>query len=622
MTLRELTRFLLTTTTHASTGLMQDQEDESSGLQGSHGDYIDGPSTSTSTAPLKSQRLIQQAVLTLVQHNICWHVCIMSDGTIAETTGVDASRGTEYFQINVDEVLPRLRFGAYLVIAEEEFGTEASEVVNILLQNGKLRARDVKEIFGASEDEHKVERIRVALRDLLYWAYIKPSIPKLYASPRDRRISYETEEMRLSKKMLTPKEKSEIAVNAGKRLEADQMSVWKSGGERRGLIPCRKKRVANGKGQKLKVVKKAKISNGKSRSVELALDDDNSEGEVDEIREKLEVDSEVFLQVNFDRFDVHIRDEIILEAVEKRYNKTFAEVLQAMMQTSVKMGEAIPSTKMEKSPAIHITNIRQYLPKGIALKKAFDRDAIRGLLGSDPAQSVLLGEVIAVLLDAGDISRKGLSKRLVSPGAGVSEPTIGPAGAKIPSLLHIEFGNAARVLRDQLLGNVVEAQFGPTGTRIMTLLRSMGKLEEKHISKLTLMPMGEARDVCGRLFASSLLSLQEVPKGSERTPQRTIYFWYVNERKCTAWLCDHLFKTLSRLSQRRRQELAKEAELISKMERIKLAQDASTTTTTTSNLLTEMEKYRLNKVQETVSVITLGEIRAWRDLFVVLQLPE
>jgi DNA-directed RNA polymerase III subunit RPC3 len=128
------------------------------------------------------------------------------------------------------------------------------------------------------------------------------------------------------------------------------------------------------------------------------------------------------------------------------------------------------------------------------------------------------------------------------------------------------------------------------------------------------MAMGETRDICARLFANSLLSLQEVPKSSERIATRTSFLWYVDERKCNAWLCDHLFKTLSRLSQRRRQELAKEADLIRKSERTDVLQDYS--------LSNEVERRRLKKVQETVNIVSLGEMRAWRDLFVVLQLPE
>jgi DNA-directed RNA polymerase III subunit RPC3 len=129
LTLRELTRFLNTSTVHASTGLMQDQEEDLN----KQGDEIAGPSNSasTSSAPLKSQRLIQQALLTLIQHNICWHACVLPDGLLAAPDADDASRGIEYFQIKVEEILPRVRIGAYLAIAEEKFGDEVRKRVKI-----------------------------------------------------------------------------------------------------------------------------------------------------------------------------------------------------------------------------------------------------------------------------------------------------------------------------------------------------------------------------------------------------------------------------------------------------------------------------------------------------------
>lgn len=452
------------------------------------------------------------------------------------------------------------------------------------------------------------------LRELLYSSHLKPSLPKLHTSPRDRRISYEAESFNDKKKMLTPKQRVEIAVEAGKRIESDEKEVWieKGSSIRRGLIPAPKKR-ANGKATKngRQPAKRGKLSNGKSKSrIELALDSDEEDKE--DPQEAFQIDPEVFLRVNFDRFDVHIRDEVIHKAVETRYNKTTADVLQAMMKMSIKVSEEVPSAKDNQSVMLHINSLRQYLPDGISLKRAFDRDSLKNELGSEPAQSSLLGEVVAILLGAGDLSRTGISKRLVSPSEKVKGASIG--STRSPSQLHIEFGNAARLLRSEMLRNVVAAQFGEAGTRVMSLLRDMGKLEEKHISKMTLMPMGATRDVCARLFASSLLSLQEVPKSSERIATRTIFFWYVDERKCTAWLCDHLFKTLSRLSQRRRKEVAKEADLIKKSERIDVVQDLS--------LLSEVEQRRLRRVRESVNIISLGEMRAWRDLFVVLSLPE
>ncbi|UZJ57210.1 hypothetical protein CBS101457_006530 [Exobasidium rhododendri] len=610
LTLRELSRFLSTATVHASTGLVLNQNETD--IQDS--EVNGGPSTSSaSKAPFKSQRLIQQALLTLIQHNICWHVCVQSGGIIEQA----GERGIEYFEINVDEVLPRVRFGAYLAIAEEEFGGLAFEVVNEVLKNGKLRARElIKTLNQGAEDRE--ELISDLVRDLLYSSYLKPSLPKLHTSPRDRRISYEAESYNDRKKLLTPKQRVEIAIEAGKRIESDEKEVWieripGSTGIRRGLKVVPKKRT-NGKESKNAVGsnKRGKLSNGKSksRSGELAVSEDEDQEAI--ARASFCIDPDVFLRINFDRFDIHIRDEIIYKAARSRYNQTTAVVLQAMMKMNIRVSEEVPSIKDEQSAVLHINSIRQYLPDGISLKRAFERNSLKSEVGSDPAQSVLLGEVMAVLAGAGDTSRNGLARRLVSPGS--KSKDVSTEFNKSVSQVHVQYGNAARLLRAELLHNVVEAQFGIKGTRVMSLLRAMGKLEEKHIAKITIMPMGETRDVCARLFASSLLCLQEVPKSSERIATRTIFFWYVDERKCTAWLCDHLFKTLNRLSQRRRQEIGREIDLVNKSQRKDYLEGSS--------LLSEVERRRLKRVRETIGMISLGEMRAWQDLFVVLSLPE
>lgn len=614
LNLREITRFLVTTAHHASTGLMQDQEIDKD-QDGSFDELLGGSSkvASTSAAPLRSQKLIQQALLTLIQHNICWHVCILPDGTIS-TSNTSGSRGIEYFQINVEEVLPRVRFGSYLAIAESRFDYVALQVLQEILHNGKMRARDVVSSLNPDEDDVRADKIRETLRDMLYYAYLKPSIPKMHTSARDRKIAYAMEAELAEKKFLQPKAKQKLAVDAAKQVEEDEKNVWKedsTSSKRRGLIPAAKKRGINGKGNtKGRVTKKAKTSNGKSRGMaNLAVDSDSDSEE--EIKESLQIDPEIFLRVNFDRFDVHIRDEIVFNAVEHRYNRTTAEVMKAMLRLNESICEEIPSTKDEQSIMLHIKSIRKHLPEGIVLKKAFDRDALNDTIGSDPTQSALISEIVAVLLGAGDTSRNGVRRRLLSPSTVVKSNAM--ANNRAPSQLHIEFGNASRLLRDEMMRNVVDSQFGSLAIRIMSLLRDMGKLEEKHISKMMLMPMGETRDVCARLFASSLISLQEVPKSSERIATRTIFFWYVDEKKCTTWLSDHLYRTLSRLIQRRRHELFKESDLLVKSQRTDVINDSS--------LLNEVEKKRLKRVQETINIITLAELRTWRDLFVVSQLP-
>ena len=53
-------------------------------------------------------RTVRATLLVLVQHNILWH-----------TKGED---NVEMFEVNVDECLLRMRFGKFILLAEQKFG--------------------------------------------------------------------------------------------------------------------------------------------------------------------------------------------------------------------------------------------------------------------------------------------------------------------------------------------------------------------------------------------------------------------------------------------------------------------------------------------------------------------
>lgn len=635
LTLRELSRFLATPTLHAPTGYVPEQDDVaqaeaaqmdawSGAALGNAGKGAASTSASSWSTPLRSQRLIQQALLTLIQHHLCWHARPLPDGTLVQapmddsTSAEDAFRGMEYFQINVEEVLPRLRFGTYLAFAEDRFGEVGAAIVNEILRHGKLRATDV--VARISHQGHPPDLIQDTLRDLLFYAYIQPSLAKAHISPRDRRIAYEAEIVSRERKLLGPKDKMRIALAAQDRLHDDDREIWFTTPSdqrpvRRGLyVRPTKKRSAttiNGRSRNGKSAKKGKANDENARKSLLTIESSDDESDANS-RRSLSVDPNVFLRVNFDRFDLHIRNELIVQAAGSRFNTPIASVLQVMMQFDMGSYETIASSRDNCSTSIHVNTLRQKLPPGLSLRDAFDRDTLRRKLGSDSSTSdaALLGEVIAVLLGAGDESPSGRTKRFIGP-AENARTNVNVGGF---SQVQVEYRNAARTMRHQILRNVVEAQFGRPGARVMSLLNELGKLDEKQISKVCLMSMSETRDVCARLFAAGLLSLQEVPKSSERVAARSFFFWYVDERKCIAWLSDRLCKTLARLAQRRRHELAREADLMAKALRSDMRNDES--------LLRDIERLRLQRVRQTVDIISLAELRTWHDLFIAGLLPE
>jgi DNA-directed RNA polymerase III subunit RPC3 len=132
---------------------------------------------------------------------------------------------------------------------------------------------------------------------------------------------------------------------------------------------------------------------------------------------------------------------------------------------------------------------------------------------------------------------------------------------------------------------------------------------------VALLSVNDTRDVCARLFAASLISMQEVPKSADRSnPQRMFFLWYVDEAKSRAWLLDHLYKTQARLAQRRREEARRQEALLRKTERSDVKMDAAT-------LLADWEKEQLTRLNKTLELLTVEEMRTDLDAFVVSHLP-
>lgn len=63
-------------------------------------------------ATLIQPRRVANAVLVLIQHNLVWHW--------------ESASGAETYEINVEELLTRLRYGRYLALTEDLFGASVS----------------------------------------------------------------------------------------------------------------------------------------------------------------------------------------------------------------------------------------------------------------------------------------------------------------------------------------------------------------------------------------------------------------------------------------------------------------------------------------------------------------
>ncbi|KAN0060938.1 RNA polymerase III subunit C82 [Thecaphora frezii] len=649
MTVRDLSRFLKQPTSRTNRG---------------HNDPLSGAGSSSSAAnnaalhggdpnaPLPvPKRLIQQAIMTMIQHGCAWH---------SSTDPELADESQEYFEINPDEVLARLRFGKYISIAEDFIGEDAARIVTLILKHGKLQARDIVEQLTAPfcpqrddgndeqdeddgikpkgkaakaakagtkrkaelrEEELRVEAIKRQLVHLLYHTYLRPSTLAQHVSPRDKEIAYEARERRKIKNIPTPKELKEIRTRVLNMIADEREKEWEgdgsvhdaAGGEtRRGLIRKAQSTLAmaNAAGApKSKRAKSTKDKKGKDKETANGAPASIHAGSRD-LADDFELDLDVWLRVNAERFDIHVRNEIMVEAIRSKYNSTAAEVFRHLIEAS-EASSSRQSVRDESSAGVSLTLLAPKLPSSLVVQKGFDRRSFGKDKASLPTRQEFLAEYCAIFAHSDDISTRAKTQRFVTPDTEAT--TRSASGRKVASSYRIDYRNTAERMRKDLLRNVVEEKFGTAAVRIMGILREKGKLEEKHISRLALISINETRDICSRLFASSLLGLQEIPKTKDRDPAKTFFLWFVDEEKSRAWLVDRLYQTLARLGQRRNEEMRRQAPLLRKVERTDVKSD-------TVGLLSEWEREIWQRLDMVLKTISVAEMRVEMDVFVLRDL--
>ncbi|KAG6836612.1 hypothetical protein H0H93_006033 [Arthromyces matolae] len=486
-------------------------------------------------------RTVLSSVLVLIQHNIFWHATTDEDGEVLE--------------VNVDECLMRLRFGAFVYQADLQFGSAASEVVQTILDHGKLRPPDILSHLGAYEPK-AITQYNQIIYKLVSSSYLKPATVLSHISPRDKRIQYETEEKSKIVGFPTAKEIREAKEVAEARLRREEEEA-----EQIGLK--RKSETTSHRPSKRKIVEESIL-------------EDN-----------------VYFRVNFDKFSVHIRNSVgrglIVNAANERYNADAALVLQATLKLTEQSQKNVNEIRTEP---VSLANISLQLS---------DHDLTSGLIFSSRKKNnpACIKDYLGMLSAADNPTPAGRAGSFISFSS---------------SKVQIEFELIGRRLRRRVLESVARDRHGAEGVRILRLLMDTGKMDEKQVSKTTMMAPKDVRPLLSALAADSLVSTQEVPKSADRNPTRTFYLWYVDLHKAYSVILGNLYKTLHNIGTRRRAEIeANEVRgVLEKRERSDVSRD--------ENLLSRLERDILKEWDLKQKRLTVLEMRVEETVFILKDL--
>ncbi|KAF5391807.1 hypothetical protein D9757_001724 [Collybiopsis confluens] len=465
--------------------------------------------------------------------------------------------GEQLFEFNIEECLMRLRFGSFVYQAQELFGAAAADIVQLVLHHGKLTPSQILDKLNvvASLDKSPVVYSQ-ALYKLVSKHYLKPSTVSSHISPRDKRIQYEAEEKAKISGFPTSKQLREARVIVEARLKREEEEAEKIGLRKKGSTTEEEETV---------------------------------------------VDETVYFRVDFDKFNIHTRNTLIEQAARERYNAGSALVIHAILKCTEDSQLSVADIR---SDALSISNIILHLSS-----QEYEDILTSGLVRSSSktrSPATCIKEYLGLLSNADNPTQTGRA------GAFVEFSSKGGGSGKV----QVVFDVIARRLRRQILEGVTRERHGAIGVRIVRLLMDTGKMDEKQISKIVMMPLKDVRPLLSALANSSLVSTVEVPKSADRNPTRTFYLWQVDIPKAFSFILNVLYKTLFNISARRQAEHEDDSMLTAVMEK----RNRSDVSMDVEGLLSVNEKEILKEWEAKEEKLCILEARVEESVFIVREL--
>ncbi|PYH79635.1 DNA-directed RNA polymerase III subunit rpc3 [Aspergillus uvarum CBS 121591] len=289
------------------------------------------------------------------------------------------------------------------------------------------------------------------------------------------------------------------------------------------------------------------------------------------------MESGIVVRVNYEKLDVALRNRRFLDLAEVHASPATAQVYECLLRRieyqtkqcrdSVEIpregeeGEqysvaiALSAVTEEVDPQLDLAGsigpmeIQQPVSK--RGKRSLDEDGVNGTGHQDsdaPSRTYEIDQHLSLLSQP---PYNLTSKRVVS---GLITWTV-------------EFRHLARKLRHLELERVIEARYGDVALRVIRVLHAKGKLDEKRLQEISLLPFKDLRQVLASMQSGGFVDLQEVPRDAQRQPSRTIYLWFYDPDRIRNSILEDTYKAMSRCMQRLRFERSRLKEFLEKTER-------------------------------------------------------
>lgn len=131
----------------------------------------------------------------------------------------------------------------------------------------------------------------------------------------------------------------------------------------------------------------------------------------------------------------------------------------------------------------------------------------------------------------------------------------------------VDFEPLIRSMQITELDTVIQRSVGRTGLRLVRILRRVGKMDEKTLPNIALMPKMDVQAIMLKLQMLGFADIQEVPRDNQRTVNRTLFLYWTDTDRCIDRLLDNTYKTMLRCMQRLDVQRQLEADILDLVKR-------------------------------------------------------
>ncbi|KAJ1663623.1 RNA polymerase III subunit C82 [Coemansia sp. RSA 1813] len=531
-------------------------------------------------------REVKQALVVLIQHGMVTHATSKDGG----------ARVVAYYSANMRGVLRLQRMGLYLALVEERMGKEAVSVLRAIMASGNISIGAVKEQLGASEWSQAAQiKLDAVVGRLVRERFIVAVTPIDMITKVDKIM--EAEAVELDKLAVLPTAKELVTI----RHKINDMQEQ----EYHNATVVGIKRAADNDPAGSHASKVVVGPDGRTLVVANGHSEDPN-GEQQQQQQQDTVDQTQCFRVYYDRLDVFLRNQQLINYFADKYNAGAGAIIKAMLRITE------PRTKTcrdRRSDVLSAAQIVNQLPYDVPLAEAIDIGSdmfFQDLAASDthnhgsrrangsslsPAKRT---ELAFALLEVVRSDASGIVTKVDERGGGQYQ---------------INFDRAATALRDTCLDTLVHEKFGSLHARIIRVLREKHKLDEKTIATAAMMPIAACRERLHDLSLAGFIDSFEIARTLDRNPSRMFYLWYINPQKQVRAAMQYVFKSMTNVYARLDQELVARAPLVAKTRRADVIADKS--------LLTDAENKELAALSETRSKLEVANVRLDGMLLIV-----